>query len=451
MLFERFEAEGLAHYSYAVGCPGAGAIAIVDPERNIERYLDYARRNDVRITHVLETHIHADYASGARELAARTGAELGVSAYDEGETYTASFPHRDLKDGDTIQIGPVTIETVHTPGHTPEHLAFLVYDGVRSTELPVAMLSGDFLFVGSLGRPDLLGEEQKRGLAHKLYESVRDLETLPDSLEIHPAHGAGSLCGAGLSGRPTSTLGYERATNPYLSAELSEEEFVERILGNVPPFPPYYLRMKALNAEGATAPNRTLRAVHADELRDGYAVVDLRDRVAFAGGHVPGSINVQFGASAVVWASWLVPEDRPVVFVGDEEQARAAARMLARVGLDHVEGWLEGGIEAWQTAGQPMATTLWADVNDLPEDAEVIDVRSAEEFADGHIPGARHIFLGELPQQAETLKGPVALVCLTGDRSTTAASLLERVGHKEAYSVTGGMEAWNANAKEIQR
>lgn len=445
MLLERFEVKGLAHYSYAVGCPQAGAIAIVDPERNIERYLEFAERNRVRITHVLETHIHADYASGARALAERTGAELHVSAHDVDETFEVGFPHTDLADGDVVEIGPVRIVALHTPGHTPEHLSFLVYDALLSTEVPQLMLSGDFLFVGSLGRPDLLGAEQKLSLAKRLYASVRDkLADLPDSLEIYPAHGAGSLCGAGLSGRPTSTLGFERATNPYLDPKLDEQAFVDRILGSSPPFPPYYLRMKQLNSDGAPFFAPQVEALppaeFAAKLKQGHVVIDLRDRNPYSGAHIPGSIASDTGPSLVVWSSWLAPADNPLLVIAeDAAEATEAARVFARVGLDDTVGFLEGGMRAWQEAGLPVAQTKWARHD--PSIA-VIDVRSASEFEAGHVEGAQHIFLGELPERLDELPPrdqPVALICRTGDRSTVAASVLERAGFTNVQNVVGGM------------
>jgi len=452
MLLERFEVEGLAHYSYAVGCPQAGAIAIVDPERNIERYLEFAEREGVRIAHVLETHIHADYASGARALVERTGAELHVSAYDVGETYEVGFAHRDMAEGDVIEIGPVRIVALHTPGHTPEHLSFLVYDTVLSREIPQLMLSGDFLFVGSLGRPDLLGADQKLMLAKRLYSSVRDkLADLPDSLEIYPAHGAGSLCGAGLSGRPTSTLGFERATNPYLDPELDEQAFVDRILGNVPPFPPYYLRMKQLNSDGAEAFEPRVEALSPAafeaRMKDGHEVVDLRDRNPYAGAHIPGSIASDPGASLVVWASWLVPADKPLLLIArDAEEAIDAARVFARVGLDRTVAFLEGGMRAWQEAGLPVAQMRWFQFDPA---VPAIDVRSASEFEEGHVEGARHIFLGELPDRLDELPPrhqPVALICRTGDRSTVAASVLERAGFTDVQNIAGGMTALKKNS-----
>ena len=243
MLFERFEEPGLSHYSYAIGCPAAGKIAIVDPKRDIDTYLKFADQHNVTISDVLETHIHADYASGARELALKMGAELWQSAYDQGQIYQASFTHKDMHHEDHLDIGAIRIQARHTPGHTPEHLSFLIYDCNRSTSTPMLMLSGDFLFVGSVGRPDLLGEEAKIELAHKLHDSLTQLADLPDSLEIYPAHGSGSMCGAGIDGRTMSTLGYERIANPYLSQPLSIDEFVMQVLNSVPPFPEYYKRM----------------------------------------------------------------------------------------------------------------------------------------------------------------------------------------------------------------
>jgi hydroxyacylglutathione hydrolase len=249
VLFERFEDHGLAHHSYVVGCESAGIVAIVDPGRDVDVYQGFAHQRDLRITHVLETHVHADFASGAKELAERSGAELWLSAYDAGELYEVAFPHHRMHDGESLTLGRVRLEARHTPGHTPEHLSFLGFDLARAPTTPQILLSGDFLFVGSLGRPDLIGEDAKVGLANQLYDSVhRVLPPLPDGVEVHPAHGAGSMCGAGLSTRPMSTLGFERIANPYLRAGLSREAFVAEILGHVPPFPPYYKRMKQVNS-----------------------------------------------------------------------------------------------------------------------------------------------------------------------------------------------------------
>jgi hydroxyacylglutathione hydrolase len=457
MLFERFEDRGLSQYSYAVGCPGAGEMAIVDPRRDIDVYTEFASRRGIRISHVLETHIHADFASGARELAHKTGATLLVSGRDRGELYETKFPHRDLEDGQAVTLGNTRIVSRHTPGHTPEHMSFLVFDLNRSSGVPQLMLTGDFLFVGSLGRPDLLGEDAKRALAEQLYESVRKLADLPDGLEVHPGHGSGSMCGAGMSDRPMSTLGFERLANPYLKEGLSRDAFVERILTNVPPFPPYYRRMKTLNSEGpgilGTLPG--LQPLDAAAFRaradQGRAVVDLRDQLAFGGGHIPGAFGVGVGNDLSTWAAWVVPYDTPILLVdGDGAKIEQAVRALVRVGLDNVEGYLAGGMTAWSDAGYPESHTPQLSPPELQARLErgerfrIVDVRNDGEWAAGHIEGATHIMGGFLADRANELAGgdPLAVVCASGYRSTVAASVLERAGIAPVYHVTGGMTAW---------
>jgi hydroxyacylglutathione hydrolase len=462
MLFERFEVKGLAHYSYAVGCqaaPGGGAIAIVDPERNIDVYLQYARSQGARITHVLETHIHADYASGAHELAQATGAKLMVSAYDAGELFEVKFPHADVRDGDSIEIGSVRITALHTPGHTPEHLSFLVFDTARSKSAPMLMLSGDFLFVGSLGRPDLLGEDAKHALAAKLFESTRrKLADLPDGLEIHPAHGAGSMCGAGMSGRPTSTLGYERIANPYLDPGLTQQQFIDRILASVPPFPDYYVRMKKLNSAGSTILGKLpgQEAIPVSQFKrlidEGHIVIDLRGPAAFSAGHIPRSFGIGYGNSLATWAAWVVPSDTPLLLVAENTaDVAGAARSLIRVGLDQIAGWLHGGIEAWKDAGLPLTQMHLPTVQQVSQQLDaganlrILDVRGNEEWNAGHIAGAIHIMGGELPKRVNELspdEGPVAVICAGGYRSTVAASVLERAGFVNVNNIVGGMMGW---------
>ncbi len=458
MILERFEDKGLSHYSYAVGCPGAGEVAIVDPRRDIDVYLDYAAREGLRIAYVLETHIHADFASGAKALAERTGAALWLSAYDANELYETSFPHTEMRDGDSVTMGAIRVQALHTPGHTPEHLSFLVYDGNRSTTVPMVMLSGDFLFVGSLGRPDLLGDEAKRGLANQLYDSViKKLAGLPDGLEVHPAHGAGSMCGAGMSGRPMSTLGFERIANPYLDPSLTREAFVARILGNVPPFPPYYRRMKVLNAAGP-ASLHTLpgaKALGPDEvalrLAEGAVLVDLAEQAEFGAGHVPGAIGIGAGESVSIWASWVVPYDRPIILcASDAAILDAAQRAFVRVGLDEIVGHLAGGTTAWAAAGHPLQSLpQWspaalADRLEKGNGLLVIDVRNDDEFLAGHVPGARHLMGGQLPERLGELPrdAEIVVTCRSGHRSTVAASLLQRAGFGHVGNLAGGLNAW---------
>jgi hydroxyacylglutathione hydrolase len=466
MILERFEDTGLSQYSYAVGCAAAGRVAVVDPRRDVDAYLDWAAARDLAISDVLETHVHADFASGARELAERAGARLLLSAYDAGERYEVTFAHRELREGDSVAIGKVRLAALHTPGHTPEHVSLLVFDGARSADVPVALLSGDFLFVGSLGRPDLLGEEAKRELARALYRSVRHkLGPLPDGLEVHPGHGAGSMCGAGMSARPFSTLGFERAANPYLAPGLAEDDFVARLLASAPPFPDYYRRMKELNAAGPPSlgplpGSEAFDLARFRELVEGgeHVVVDVRDRFAFGGGHVPGALGIGTDDSLSTWAGWVVPYDRPLLLVAaDEEQAVEAVRALVRVGHDRVDGWLPG-MQEWIAAGYPVATLPQLPVHELAErrregdEVCVLDVRTPAEWCRGHIEGALHLPGGEvLDRLAEVPRKRLAVVCASGYRSTVIASVLQREGWEQVSNVTGGMGAWKRAGLPVAR
>jgi hydroxyacylglutathione hydrolase len=461
MQLERFEVPGLAHYSYAVG--SRGRLAIVDPKRDFDTYLAYADQTESKITHILETHIHADYASGARALAQATGAELWLSAYDEGEDYVYRFPHHAMREGDRIEIEGVGIEALHTPGHTPEHLSFLLYEDGRGGH-PVAMLSGDFLFVGSLGRPDLLGEASKRRLAESLYESLhRKIRDLPDGVEVFPAHGAGSFCGSGMSDRSQSTLGYERASNIFF-ADPDKQTFVRHILSTVPPFPDYYRRMKRVNSEGpallAALPGE--RALDPEEFRDRMErdeaiVVDLRRPEAFGGAHIPGSLNIGQGPSFVTWAAWVVPYDRPILLVGEPEaDLDPARRALVRVGLDNGCGWLKGGMPAWMEKGWAMGEIEQVSAAELDarrrRGAQVVDVRSDAEWTAGHIPGALHVMAGDLANRLGDLPrdGALHLICGSGYRSSVAASLLRRAGFAAVANVTGGITGWRQRGLPIE-
>ncbi len=460
MLFERFEDEGLAQYSYAVGSQAAGAVAIIDPRRDVDVYLDYARAKGVQIAYVLETHIHADYASGARELAERSGAALWVSGHDREERYEVAFPHKDLFEGDKLRIGAIELEAIHTPGHTPEHLSYLVYDTDEVTQIPRLLLSGDFLFIGSLGRPDLLGEAAKQRLAKQAFQSVREkLLHLPDTLEIHPGHGAGSMCGAGMKSQAMSTLGLERKTNPYLDESLSEAAFLDNLLSNTPPFPPYYLRMKQLNADGppllrGLPGTRSIEVADFKRLVDAeqHVVIDLREHVLFSEGHIPASFSVGAGPNLSTWAAWVVPYDRPLLLVADEvEEIDEAIRALIRVGLDDIQGYLAGGFGAWRDAGCPVQQLAQLSPADLHTRLQtgatlpILDVRTDEEWSAGHVEGAIHIMGGTLQDRLDRLPPrdqPLAVMCGSGYRATVAASVLERAGFMQLINVSGGMTAW---------
>lgn len=455
MILERFEVPGLAHYSYVLGSKGQAVV--IDPKRDVDTYLDFARRNQLEITHVLETHIHADYASGASALAQAAGAELWLSGHDEGQTYQYRFPHHEMRDGDDLHLGDLRIVAIHTPGHTPEHLSFLIYEIMRCGQ-PMSLFSGDFIFVGSLGRPDLLGEAEKVELAEALYDAVRrKIAQLPDGVEVLPAHGAGSMCGTAIGHRRRSTLGYERYCNVFMAGR-ERRDFVQTILSTVPEFPGYYRRMKELNSQGppifGQLPGGTLLipAEFRERMRSSNAVIiDLRRPEAFGGAHIPGAFNIGAGPNLSVWAAWVIPYDRPILLAGDEntdlEQAR---RSLVRVGLDSIVGALEGGMRAWIEAGLEQAHVRQESVQELAEQLSeqpfVLDVRSPGEWTAGHIAGALHIPGGSLPKRTAEVPRDrtVHVICGSGYRSSIATSVLRRAGFRRIVNVSGGIAAWQA-------
>jgi hydroxyacylglutathione hydrolase len=446
MTIERFEVPGLAQFSYMI--EDSGAAVVIDPMRDITRYLDAAAAKGWKITHVVETHIHADYASGAKALAECTGAELAVSAHDAGERFQYMMPHRGLRDGDVVQVGKLQLKALHTPGHTPEHLSFVLQQG--SGEM-TAIFTGDFLFVGSLGRPDLLGEEETARLAAELYRSVSErIAELPDAVQVFPGHGAGSLCGAGMSDRPESTLGEERTTNLYFG--YGEKEFVEKILEASPEMPAYYPLMKELNSRGAAAYESLpeMKAIGAEGVANsGAMIVDLRKPESFGEAHIPGALNLGLAGTLAMWSGWLLPPATEVVFVGEtEEDCREARTVLARVGLDRVGGYLSGGMAAWIAACGNVAQTKQASPTEVEQTsgALILDVRNAAERTHGGIASARGIALGELLAAFPALnrEREIVTVCGTGYRSSAAASLLQRAGFKQVSHLAGGMAAWDS-------
>lgn len=453
MRLQRFEVPGLAHYSYLLAC--GGQAVVVDPKRDIDTYVDYAAANNLKITCILETHIHADYASGALELARATGAEMWLSKHDTGEDFEYAFPHREFGDGDELRVGNIQIKALYTPGHTPEHLSFVVHDLARGPH-PMAMLSGDFLFVGSLGRPDLLGEQAKRRLAEQLYDSVKQrIAALPDGVEVHPAHGAGSMCGSGMSERPQSTLGYERLANAFF-AHSDREKFIEHILSTVPPFPDYYRRMKRVNSAGP----KLLGGIPGGEMlspqgfrdvmkKEDAVVIDLRRPESFGGAHIPGALSIGAGPVFAMWAAWVVPYDRPLLLVGDDgTDYDSARRALIRVGLDDTRGTLAGGMRTWIEAGFDEAHLPQISVTELRDrmsnGAFLLDVRTDAEWNSGRVIGAQHIMAGDLAARVGELPKdkPILVMCASGYRSSIASSVLRRAGFANVTNVAGGMSAW---------
>ena len=461
MIFERFEDEGLAHFSYAVGSAEAGEVVVVDPRRDTDVYLEWARDNGLRIGRVAETHIHADYASGARELAERAGATLHLSAHDRGERYEVSFDHEALRDGEELRVGAVRLKAVLTPGHTPEHLSFLVHEGEATA--PARLLSGDFLFIGSVGRPDLLGEDVERSLAGELYDSLRRvIDPLPDDVRVHPAHGSGSMCGSGMSDTPERALGQERRENPFLDPALDRDAFIDRLLADTPPRPDYYLRMKNRNAGGEALfrpwpqPVALSPAAFASAVEGGAVVVDTRHQLAFGGSHIPGALGIGLDPDLSTWAGWVAPYDRPLVLVLESEgDLEEVVTRLARVGLDRVDGYLEGGMDAWIRDSrplQPLPQLSTREVLDRRQTLTVLDVRTQEEWEEGHIEGAIHVMGGHLQDRLEVLpdrQAEVAVLCGSGYRSTVAASILQRHGFRQVRNVPGGMDAWDSEGLPV--
>jgi len=456
MLFQRFEEKGLSHYSYLIGCEEKGQAAVIDPRRDVEIYLEYAEKNRLVISHVFETHIHADYASGARELAKRARATLCLSGYDKGETYEVSFPHRECFEGDLFRLGSIELKVLHTPGHTPEHIAFLLYDLKKSSSVPTAIFSGDFLLLGTVGRPDLLGENATPQLAKKLYHTIQEkLKGLPDELDIFPAHGSGSFCGSGISERSFSKLGFEKLSNPFLNPGLSEKDFVNQLLQRELPTPPYFPRMKAYNSCSDRLEVPIPTPLDLNEFKRqvdlGAIVIDLRTQTAFGKGHIPHAICIGAGAKVGFWASWCVPYNHPLVLVTDDPtHLQETMHALARVGLDRVQGYLKGGFATWKAAGLPISYVSQIPpeeiVKSLQADPEiaVIDVRTKPEWNMGHISGARHISCFELPKKMEEMPPKkLVFVCAGGYRSTWAASLAKRAGHDLVGHLPGGMHAWH--------
>ena len=468
MFVKRFFEPKLAQTSYLIGCTVTGEAIVIDPNRDVDQYIEAARDQGVRVSHVTETHIHADFLSGSRELRAKTGATLYLS--DEGDAswkygFAGDERTRLVKHGDRLAVGNVRLDVVHTPGHTPEHLAFLVTDGAVANE-PIAAATGDFIFVGDVGRPDLL--ERAANLkgtmeagARTLYQQVRKFAERPDWLQIWPAHGAGSACGKGISAIPQSTLGYEKRFNWAFRA-ASEAEFVKSVLSGQPEPPKYFAMMKRLNKEGPRILNGFPHPPLADvqtlsrELADDGLVVDTRRAADFGTGHVPGTINIPMNGSFTTWAGWLVPFDRDVYLIvdghGDQaaHAAAAAARDMAMIGLDRVAGYFESGVvDHWAHAGRPLAKIAHIDTTDLAESLRhkgvtLIDVRSEAEWEVGRIDGAMHVTLGYLADRLDDIprEKPIVLQCQSGSRSAIGASLLRARGFDRVANLAGGFTAW---------
>ena len=472
MLLERYYDDSLAQASYLLGCERSREAIIVDPNRDIDRYTRAAAAQRMRIRYVTETHIHADYLSGSRDLARATGAELLLSGHGGANwdyAFAADAGARRLRDGDSLTVGSVRIDVLHTPGHTPEHICFLVTDGAAS-ERAMGMLTGDFIFVGDVGRPDLLEraanvQGSMATAARQLFASLRRTRNMPDYLQLWPGHGAGSACGKSLGAMPQTTLGYERLVNPAFQRE-SEDSFVAWVLADQPEPPNYFAVMKRLNREGppprpAWDSFRQLDATAVETALDkDQWVVDVRGSAEFAQMHVPGSINIPASKSLPTYAGSVLTYDRPVIVIAKtREQAQSIIAQFALIGLDNVAGFATLDVlQQIKSAGRRLGAVRTIDVAGLVTKLEsdgprVIDVRGTSEWNQGHLPEATHIYLGELEQRTASSRRdePIVVHCETGTRAAIAASLLMARGFSDVTVLSGGYDAWRRAGLPIAR
>ena len=438
--------DGLGNSAYLVDL-GDGRALAVDPSRDLRGVDATAQRRGLRVVAAAETHLHADFVSGATRLAARDGARVYGSAAGGRE-----FPHTGLGDGDGTDLGGLTLRAWATPGHTGEHVAYLLLDGSRT----LGVFTGGSLLVGAAARTDLVTPEQAEPLTRAQYASLHRLATLPDATAVWPTHGAGSFCSAPSGTARTTTIGREKATNPLLAAP-DEDAFVAALLGSLGTFPPYFLRLGEVNRRGPALPpaDAGLAALTAEQVvrlrAAGAEVVDVRTPAEYAAGHLPGSLAITLRGVFATWLGWLVTDPAtPLVFVrGDDQDPDEIVWQARKIGYDTLAGELTGGIAAWTSAGQPAATVPLLDPAEV-DPARVVDVRQAGEYATGHLPAARNIELGALAG-TDLPAGPVVTMCGHGERATTAASVLEREGHRGVAVLPVGAEEWaNATGNTVE-
>lgn len=454
MYFQQFFLSCLAQASYFIGSEGVAAV--VDPQRDVDVYLREARDHGFTIKYVIETHLHADFVSGHRELAALTGAQIYL-----GAKARATFPHVEVHDGDEIGFGKCRLQFLETPGHTLESISIVVIDQ-DAPEHPKAVLTGDTLFIGDVGRPDLGGDP--KDLAAMLYDSLHQkLLTLPDDVAVFPAHGAGSLCGRAMSEDRSSTIGRERRTNYALQAP-DKASFVDLLTSELPDRPAYFATDVEINRTGASllselkdsAPMTAFDVLQAQ--KRGAIVLDTRDEDAFGAGHVPGAINISLDGQFASWAGTIIGLEAPVVILAADDRRVTETRMrLARVGIENIVGYVKDGIEGWKSAGMPLNTIPQLDPKQFSEliadpKVQVVDVRRPSEWESGHIAGAVHMPLNHLLRTLGELdrNRPVAVHCKSGYRSTIATSLLERADFHTLINLRGGFDAWREAGCEVR-
>jgi hydroxyacylglutathione hydrolase len=452
---EPFVDKGLGNSAYLIGSHDTKKGILIDPLRDVDQYLHVVSERGLTLTHVLDTHLHADFISGNREIAQQTGAVIGASAEAK-----VGFDHQSLTEENVIDLGAFQIRVMTTPGHTPEHISFLILGPDSKT--PSALFSGGALIVGGAARTDLLTPELTQPLARQLYHTIHEkLLKLPDIVNVFPTHGAGSFCVAPVSAERTTTIGRERMNNA-LAQSQSEEEFVKSAMAGLSTYPTYYKYMRAINQRGAKILGGIpiLKPLSASEVKtlmgEGVVVLDVRHGKKFGAGHIPNSYGIRVDAPLTTWAGWLIPFGSRIVLVGDStDQIVAATRQLIRIGYDDLIGTLEGGIEAWARE-YPIETITSMDTKELRErldEVMLIDVRQRSEWDEGHIPGAIHFEGGrvaweDLPFPYDK---PLAIQCSSGNRSMAVSSVLRKRGYRNAIQVEGGIKQWEKNGFEISR
>lgn len=455
MFFKHVYDESLAQGSYLVGCQVTGESIVIDAKRDIDTYLQIAEDNNLNITHITETHIHADYLAGSRELAAVTGAELYLS--DEGgKDWQYDFPHIGLKDGDVIKVGNLTLEVMHTPGHTPESITFVLTDH-PATDKPVMVFTGDFVFVGDIGRPDLLEEaagikDTKVKGAKEMFESLKKFRDLPDYVQVWPAHGAGSACGKALGAVHNSTVGYEEIRNWAFQYD-NEQEFVDLLLEDQPEPPKYFAMMKHLNkvkrpllVEVPQHPKLSKEQFLSAYDR-GMKVIDARDKEVFAEGFLPNTLNIEGGKSFSTWMGWLMNYEEQFMFIADDDQIEDLTRKLMRIGMDNIYGYFSD-IEELDIELKTVKVIDYEKMKSYVGDdkVQIVDVRGNNEYKLNHIPGADNVFVGTLPDHLDKIDRDKKLIihCQSGTRATIANSVLRKNGFEDIEVYSAGMEEWEA-------
>ena len=458
MYFKQLTTEGLGCYSYAIGCPAAGEMIIVDPKRDVQEYLDISREEGMKIIKVINTHVHADHVGGEQELKSITGAELMIH-----ENAKVEYEHTPISEGDSFTVGSVKLDFIYTPGHTPNAISILVTDMMRGDE-PWMILTGDLLFVGDIGRPDLPGNEILDEQVENLYNSLYvKFAKLPDYLEVYPAHGQGSLCGKGMSAKPSTTLGYERRHNPMLQFE-SFAEFKKKVLESFPSRPKSFTHIIKTNFEGAPLLERCPldRAMSPEKFKqmieDGCTVIDVRDAAGFGGFHIPGSINIGLEKQLANWVGMAVEPDADLLLVvNSKENYDRMCLELHRIGYDKIFGYLQGGISAWLMAGYKVESLAQKSAQDLHQaikegkEFTLLDVRTPAEWGSGHVKGAVHKpFAQALDEGINVDKDhPILVMCGSGYRSNIVGSALQNNGYTQVCSLAGGAIAWARSGFEL--